>query len=44
LAWDIVNDYETSLRKIESIEFKKDPLDNYCELEPDADECRTHDI
>lgn len=44
LAWDVVNDYETSLRKLESKEFKKDPLDNYCEIEPDADECRTHDI
>lgn len=44
LAWDIVNDYETSLRKLEASIVKKDPLERFCDVEPDADECRTHDI
>jgi hypothetical protein len=43
LAWDTVNDYETSLRKLEATFIKKDPLDRFCDLEPDADECRTYD-
>lgn len=43
LAWDVVNDYETSLRKIEANLTKKDPLERFCDLEPDADECRSYD-
>jgi hypothetical protein len=45
IAWDIVHDYEKVMRSIKQIEqTHEDPLEDFCSLEPGADECRTYDL
>lgn len=44
IAWDTVHDYETTLRRIQLGETKKDPLEFLCDIEPDIDECRSYDV
>jgi hypothetical protein len=42
IAWDLVEDYETTLRRMKQI--LDDPIESYCEKHPDDLECRIYDI
>ena len=43
IAWDTVTDYETVLRRIDH-NLREDSLEKLCDIEPDLDECRIHDV
>jgi hypothetical protein len=42
IAWDLVEDYETTLRRMKQT--LDDPMDVYCETHPDDLECRIYDV
>lgn len=41
-AWDVVEELEAEASH-QKAKPKQDPLDQYCEDTPEADECRTYD-
>mmetsp|Transcript_7395 Transcript_7395/g.13348 ORF Transcript_7395/g.13348 Transcript_7395/m.13348 type:complete len:114 (-) Transcript_7395:115-456(-) len=42
-AWDTVEELEAEASHQKASTVKKDPLEEYCEDSPEADECRTYD-
>lgn len=43
IAWDVVEELEAEASHMKANAVKKDPLEEYCEGSPEADECRTYD-
>ena len=41
LAWEVVDDLEEALERLEP---PKDALEEFCDIRPDADECRIYDV
>jgi hypothetical protein len=41
IMWDLVDDLEKALDKLPP---PRDALEEYCDEEPDADECRIYDV
>jgi esterase/lipase len=42
VAWDLVEDYETSLRRLQRI--MDDPMESYCRAYPSDPECKVYDV
>lgn len=42
IAWDLVEDYETTLRRMK--QQYDDPMETYCQEDPNALECRIYDM
>lgn len=43
LAWDVVEELEAEASHLKADSSGKDPLDEFCENSPEADECRVYD-
>ncbi|KAA8491301.1 Calvin cycle protein CP12, chloroplastic [Porphyridium purpureum] len=43
VAWDTVEELEAEASHQKASNAKKDPLEEYCDDAPEADECRTYD-
>lgn len=43
LAWDIVEELEAEASHMKAKKGNPDPLEEYCEDSPEADECRVYD-
>lgn len=43
LAWDVVEELEAEAAHIKAKEGPKDPLDEFCKDQPEADECRVYE-
>lgn len=43
-AWDTVEELSAEKSHEKAKNPTKDPLEQYCSDEPDADECRVHDV
>jgi len=43
VAWDVVEELSAELSHEKANESKADPLEEYCEESPEADECRTYE-
>ncbi|CAN8070559.1 unnamed protein product [Agarophyton chilense] len=43
LAWDVVEELEAEASHMKVDKGKPDPLEQFCEDSPDADECRVYD-
>jgi len=44
VAWDIVEELSAAAADAKAEEAEFDPLENYCDDNPAADECRTYDL
>eukprot|EP00177_Eucheuma_denticulatum_P003146 GFKZ01005671.1.p1 GENE.GFKZ01005671.1~~GFKZ01005671.1.p1 ORF type:complete len:117 (+),score=25.97 GFKZ01005671.1:596-946(+) len=43
MAWDVVEELEAEASHLKANQEPKDPLEEYCEDAPEADECRVYD-